>query len=490
MTLLRAAAIEYCRVVLDLFPTDQNVAVMQCTEPVQKSVMLDWSACKTVAPLPYLVDGLQGGGEVQPQPMAFADMVPAAVSMLAKPLVDVQQPAHNRTRVVLFTTGASIVDPAGATTVRYRCARSGRVFDIADLFAQYLAPHRRTSPQSSSDRAQWPITHCAVEIVAISRPSDVLLPTKRIECSSQLSLRCRLVPGPLLFAATQRLVQLHHNLGCVIVANIPMKEASSTTEKKDYEVPMLFCQADHVPVVPQFVSRAATEEDQQLGLLGFGEPPAMLPLKWSVRPAAPEQSEYCSRCVHRVTPLDVMANPTTSLVKYVFGGKTVYCAPNVAAVPKGAAISHLVLSQQDEMVLRCIHFASLPPQAASPLLDPATLRSDDFGVIMDVNDLSGVLPLPVPLPLPTVHRHTEQNPWLVQLQRDPRPMAAANLERSTRSWPTKIGESALDRVSNGPDSNLKENLRKLQHLVQNPYPTVPDIDAIQKVGSPFHFSFF
>lgn len=430
------AAVEYCRIVYDIFPSDYLIKV--AVSDSDTHVLNSWSQEQQC--IPQLLK-------------SFAS--------LGAPREDIEEESsvmHGLTSAVQYLCEPQVHNSKSNHTNK-KLARDGRIICITNLISEAHVQTliacvsdalRKQESETSSSNSMVQLKVTDLIFVHVPHTGDTgKITEKTIKTSSSLSVTIYSYKASQLVSKFSVMAQKHFNLKSTTVTGIPMKEEQHSGSSANYDVEIvhpaevhmeqtianLFCVDDSLPTKKE----------------GSGTSKDTVHLKWCTpkTTAAPEL-QACIGC-YRITPVEVNSRPTACLISFLLQGRQV-----MLEQPKksgGKLVSHILASHGGDIFIHCL------ANYRTPMEDPPSIsegcggrvtdyRINDFGEFMKANRLSPCS-------------------WNKKKTKSPLEKGLARLERCTRYWPMVISETVL--------GNLIQLLEPLPFLVMKEVITENDV---------------
>lgn len=436
------AAVEYCRIVYDIFPTDYLIKVIVSDSDTH--VLNSWSQEQQCIPqLLKAFAALRAPMEENEDESSIIPGLTSAVECLCEP--QVQTSKNNQANKKLTKEGRIIC----ITNVKSEAHVQTLVACVSDAL-------RQQESDTSSSKSMTPLKFTDLNVVHVPLTGDTgKIAEKTIKTSSSFSTTVFSYKATQLVSKLSTMAQKHFNLKSTTVTGIPMKEEQHSGSSANYDVEMfhpaevhmeqtmanLFCVDDSLPSKKE---ASATSKDT-------------IHLKWCTpkTTAAPEL-QACIGC-YRITPVEVNSRPTACLISFLLQGRQV-----MLEQPKksgGKLVSHILASHGGEIFIHCL------ANYRTPMEDPPSIsegcggrvtdyRINDFGEFMKANRLAPCS-------------------WNKKKTKSPLEKGLARLERCTRYWPMVISETVL--------GNLMQMLEPLSSLIVKEVITESDVKECKSV---------
>ncbi|XP_061377244.1 protein asunder [Danaus plexippus] len=363
------AAVEYCRIVWDLFPEGKLVRFV--VSDFAAHILNTWAISQQN--FTHLLNGLCLVGPVRRG--AGGDVVGlcAAIEALGEPTgVQAARPPdslfQNRGRILCITSARdddsirSLIDIAVNTLVQQnQKASEPQPTPIDGTNTQTLAIHYchliviNVTPEKTDSRVtNQPLTEMAGGLMGV----EVIV--------------CR---ASLLAGLLGRLVLPHYRLAITTVTGIPMKEEQNATSSANYDVEIIHSAEAHAGLRAAQTAAEATES---------------VVLRWWTPRGSEGGAGGCHGPLWRVTPADAASRPSACLVNFLLNGRSV-----TLELPSkkggGRSASHVLAAQGGELWIGALGGRS--PHDDPPALSEGAggrvtdYRIKEFGALMQQNRL-------------------------------------------------------------------------------------------------------
>ncbi|XP_039754515.1 protein asunder [Pararge aegeria] len=427
------AAVEYCRIVWDLFPEGKLVRFVVSDSAAH--ILNTWAIAQQN--LTHVLNGLCLVGPVRRG--AGGDVVGlcAAIEALAEPS---PTQAAQRPTDMLFQNRGRII-----------CITSARDDDsirsLAEIALNTLIPQNKkastvqppTTTDASTSTQSLVVHYCHLVIINVTpEKADTRVNNQPvIEMGGGLMgvevIVCR---ASALANLLGRLVLPHYRLVTTTVTGIPMKEEQNASSSANYDVEIIHSAEAHAGLRALQTAAESTES---------------VVLRWWTPRGAEGGAGGCNGPLWRVTPADVASRPSACLVNFLLNGRSV-----TLEVPRkggGRSASHVLAAQGGELWIGALG-------GRTPYEDPPALsegaggrvtdyRIKEFGALMQQNKL---------LPLRGPGSNTKSR---------------ARLQRHTTYWPLTISSTLI--------FNLGSVIEPLTRLVVQETLTEDEVDSCRGV---------
>ncbi|XP_044760049.1 protein asunder [Coccinella septempunctata] len=411
------SAIEYCRIVWDLFPQGKLIRFIASDHLAHiistwnlghqhlghiTSMMSLIGVPPSVHPsnsnLDYTVlHGLKAAVEALSEPTD---------SQLEKIKSDVPMKLMNRGRVICITS-----------------ARDDESMKrLEEIFLSGLIQQNKAA--AKSDR-HIVIDHCHLVIIntfPVNIESQVSNHTVRnlsvILTTEVHSVKASLIPNKL-----SALILEHYDLASTTVTGIPMKEEQNASSSANYDVEIYHASSAHTAILKGNASDSLAIQTQK-----ENHEYQTVTLKWCTPRGTTGSDLHNCTCMHRITPVDVNSRPSLCLINFLLNGRSV-----MLEMPRksgGKITSHLLAAHGGEIFIHTLC------TARSVLEDPPSIsegcggrvtdyRITDFGLLIRQNTL---------LPIKSSAADKALNATVEMKSR---------LNRMTRYWPLTISSTLI-----------------------------------------------
>ncbi|RZF48920.1 hypothetical protein LSTR_LSTR003300 [Laodelphax striatellus] len=428
------AAIEYCRIVWDIFPEGKLVRFVVSDSTAH--ILNTWS--QSQQNVQHLLNGLSGVSV--PPSYRLQDQTDYSVvhglQAAMKALCECSETQHER-RNSLNETASMLMN-----NCRVICITSARdntsIKSIQDIFLNELIQANKIA--ASSDHL-IPVNHCHLVIINVY-PNNIenvaVNPQALREINSLLSceVHCAKAGGQIASKLTH-LILPHYDLASTTVTGIPMKEEQNASSSANYDVEIFHPSQVHTALLKG--------HSADVGLIKEGADYETVILKWCTpRGCSVAEMNNCT-AMFRATPVDINSRPTSCLVNFLLNGRSVM----LETIRRGGGkmISHLLAAHGGEIFIHSL------VTGRSILEDPPSIsegsggrvtdyRITDFGKLMQTNKL-------VPLRL---SEEENKPPWPIDKMKE-------RLNRFTKYWPLTISNTSI--------FNFKMHLEPLLSLMLN-----------------------
>lgn len=439
------AALEYARIVYDLFP--DNKLLYFIVNDLQASQLNNWShstqnlnhissnlASKAME---FLASSKQRANQsATDDSISLLNALSLALKALCEPTPSQQKEIAEHGKVDRENTG------------RIVCISSFKsneiVHKLETSFQEALTAQNRLVSGSNSS---LPIGRChlsLIDVVPLAQSNKCTkIQTRNLSqnLSSELHCCCSGIEVP------SKLVELaidHYQLALTTVMGIPMKEEQNALSSANYDVELLHCK--------DALDELFNSGDLESCLAKSKEiiDAHTIQLKW-VTPKISVTGLELPQCyaAHRVTPVDVNSRPSLCLTNFLLGGRSVMLEHSTKTGPK--QLSHMLTSHAGEIFIHSlVTFRSILEDPPSIIEGPGGRLTDyriqDFGELMKASRLA-----------PMSCTDTGEPP----LER-----AKRQLERMTRHWPLIISDTIIFNMTSAieplPSLLTRETLTEME----------------------------
>ncbi|EFA08805.1 protein asunder [Tribolium castaneum] len=376
------SAIEYCRIVWDLFPqgklvrfiaSDTVAHILNTWSPSQQNLSHVMNAMSLIGvPPPHAINrnleytvlhGLRAAIE------ALSDCTDIQVKKSQNQTFgDVQTKLINRCRVICITSARD----------------NDSMKRLEEIFLSVLQQQNKVA--AGSDRLLT-IDHCHLVIIntfPVNIESQVNNhPPKNL--STILTTEVHSIKAPLISNKLSTLILEHYNLASTTVTGIPMKEEQNASSSANYDVEIYHASSAHTAIL-----KGNALDSAAIRTIKDGLEYETVTLKWCTpRGCSGSELQNCTG-MFRITPVDVNSRPSLCLINFLLNGRSVMLEmPRKAG---GKITSHLLASHGGEIFIHTLC------TARSVLEDPPSIsegcggrvtdyRITDFGLLIKQNTL-------------------------------------------------------------------------------------------------------
>ncbi|CAH2278446.1 integrator complex subunit 13 isoform X1 [Pelobates cultripes] len=418
------AAMEYCRIMYDIFPfkkvvnfivSDSCSRILNSWSQEDQNVQELMEALATIGPPNPRAD---------PECCSILHGLVAAVETLCK-ITDYQHEA----RTVLMENADRVAN-RGRIICLTNAKSDSHVQMLEDCVNETIHEHNKLA--AGSDHLMQ-IQKCELVLIHTYPVGDDSLVSDRPrkELSPVLTSEVHSVrAGRHLATKLNHLVQLHFDLASTTITNIPMKPTLNVCDQEEqhantsanYDVELLHHKDAHVEFAKSGDGHVSNSREPTLK--------ETVTLKWCTPRTNSVELHYCIGA-YRISPVDVNSRPSSCLTNFLLNGRSVLLEQPRKSGSK--VISHMLSSHGGEIFLHVLC------SSRSILEDPPSIsegcggrvtdyRITDFGEFMKENRL-----MPV-----SESRYQMDGTLDVPLER-----AKEQLERYTRYWPMIISQTTI-----------------------------------------------
>ncbi|XP_044731997.1 protein asunder isoform X2 [Chrysoperla carnea] len=415
------SAIEYCRIVWDLFP--QGKLVRFIVSDTIAHILNTWNP--QTQNLTHIMNAMSMIGIPPRSVPANVELsvlhgLRAAVEALSE-LTDIQKTHLNN---------PDNKQPKLLNNTRVICVTSARddesMKSLEEIFHNVLITQNKLLAGNENALI---INHCHLVIINIS-PNNMDSPVSNHppkELSSILTTEVHSIKAPTISMKLSHLILQHYDLASTTVTGIPMKEEQNASSSANYDVEIYHASAAHTAIL-----KGNTADTAMIKNLREGFEYETVTLKWCTpRGCSAQEMQNCT-AMHRITPVDVNSRPSSCLINFLLNGRSV-----MLEMPRksgGKIISHLLAAHGGEIFIHTLY------TARSVLEDPPSIsegpggrvtdyRITDFGTFIQNNKL-------VPMKCKTEDSGTPVEKML------------ARLDRQTKYWPITISSTLVFNLKN------------------------------------------
>ncbi|KAB0793824.1 hypothetical protein PPYR_13444 [Photinus pyralis] len=416
------SAIEYCRIVWDLFP--QGKLIRFFASDTVAHIMNTWSPSQQN--LNHVMNGMSLMGVPPPirqtqqsKDYSVVHGLRAAIEALGE-CTDLQ-----------FEKRKADVNAKLINKCRIICITSARDNDsmkrLQEIFNNCLHAHNKAALNSDT---YLPIDHCHLVIIhtfPVNIESQVTQQPAR-NISSLLTTEVYPIKAPQISNKLSSLILQHYELASTTVTGIPMKEEQNASSSANYDVEIFHSKEAHTAIL-----KGNTADSLAIRTVKEGLEYETVTLKWCTpRGCASSELQNCTS-MYRITPVEVNSRPSLCLINFLLNGRSVMLEmPRKAG---GKITSHLLASHGGEIFIHTLC------TARSVLEDPPSIsegcggrvtdyRITDFGLLIQQNRL-----------LPIKSNYVGGLPSSI-------PKVKARLGRHTKYWPLTISSTLIFNLKN------------------------------------------
>ncbi|CAB3224018.1 unnamed protein product [Arctia plantaginis] len=427
------AAVEYCRIVWDLFPDGKLVRFVVSDSAAH--ILNTWAVSQQN--LTHILNGLCLVGPVRRGAGGDVAGLCAAIQALGEPSpAQAARPTdrhfQNHGRIICITSARdddsirSLAEIAHNTLVQQNKKAA-------------ITPQASTSESTSTTPQSLVVHYCHLVIINVTpENADIRVTNQPLTemGGGIIGVEVIVSRASALANLLGRLVLPHYRLATTTVTGIPMKEEQNASSSANYDVEIIHPAEAHTGLRASQTPAEAAES---------------VVLRWWTPRGAEGGAGGCSGALWRVTPADVASRPSACLVNFLLNGRSV-----TLEVPRkggGRSASHVLAAQGGELWIGALG-------GRTPYDDPPALsegaggrvtdyRIKEFGALMQQNRL-------YPMRGPGANGR-----------------ARARLQRHTTYWPLTISSTLI--------FNLGSVLEPLTRLVVQETLTDEEVDTCRNV---------
>ncbi|KAG6445843.1 hypothetical protein O3G_MSEX004138 [Manduca sexta] len=430
------AAVEYCRIVWDLFPEGKLVRFVVSDSAAH--ILNTWAT--TQQNLTHILNGLclvgpvrrGAGGDVVGLCAAIEALGEASPTQTSMPNTD--RHYQNRGRIICITSARD------DDSIRSLAEIALNTLIQQNKKASLVPPATSTEPTTSTPAAQPLVVHyCHLVIINVT-PEKAETRVNNQQLTDMgggiMGVEVIVSRASNLANLLGRLVLPHYRLATTTVTGIPMKEEQNASSSANYDVEIIHSAEAHAGLRAGQTPAEAAES---------------VVLRWWTPRGAEGGAGGCGGALWRVTPADVASRPSACLVNFLLNGRSV-----TLEVPRkggGRSASHVLAAQGGELWIGALG-------GRAPCDDPPALsdgaggrvtdyRIKEFGALMQQNKL---------FPLRGTGANTR---------------ARTKLQRLTTYWPLTISSTLI--------FNLGSVMDPLTRLVVQESLTDEEVDQCRSV---------
>ncbi|CAH1645592.1 unnamed protein product [Spodoptera littoralis] len=426
------AAVEYCRIVWDLFPEGKLVRFVVSDNTAH--MLNTWVASQQN--LTHLLNGLCLVGPVRRGAGGDVEGLVAAIEALAEPSPEqANRPSErhfqNRGRVICITSARDNDSIKNLKEIAH------------NTIVQINKKASMVQPDSTSDTARTPqpliIHYCHIVIINVTPENAETRVTNQPLAEiagGQIGVEVIVSRASALANLLGQLVLPHYKLATTTVTGIPMKEEQNASSSANYDVEIIHAADAHAGLRASQTAAEALES---------------VVLRWWTPRGAEGGASGCCGSLWRVTPADVASRPSACLVNFLLNGRSV-----TLEVPKkggGRSASHVLAAQGGELWIGALG-------GRTPYDDPPALSEGAGGRVTDyrIKEFGALM---------------QQNRLYPLRGAGANARARARLQRHTTYWPLTISSTLI--------FNLGSVLEPLTRLVVQETLTDEEVETCRNV---------
>ncbi|XP_059843710.1 integrator complex subunit 13 isoform X3 [Hypanus sabinus] len=428
------SAMEYCRIMYDIFPTRKLVNFI--VSDSRAHTLNSWG--QEDQNLQELMAALAAVGppnpRMDPECCSVLHGLVEAVEVLCK-CTDYQHEARTT-----LMENADRVSNRGRIICITNAKSDSHVRMLEDCVQETIHEHNKLA--ASSDNLMQ-IQHCELVLIHTYTVGEDSLVSDHPKKDVSLVLTSEVHSvraGRQLPAKLMTLVQQHFDLASTTITNIPMKEEQHANTSANYDVELLHQKDAHTELLRSEGKNMTPiscdhikgkKVDPHLSNSNRdGSVKETVTLKWCTPRTNNIELHYCTGA-YRISPVDVNSRPSSCLTNFLLNGRSVLLEQPRKSGSK--VISHMLCSHGGEIFLHVLS------SVRSILEDPPSIsegcggrvtdyRITDFGEFMRENRLA------------PVHETRYMLDGNIEV---PLEKAKSQLERHTRYWPMIISQTTI-----------------------------------------------
>uniref|UniRef100_A0A8C4QES6 Cell cycle regulator Mat89Bb n=1 Tax=Eptatretus burgeri TaxID=7764 RepID=A0A8C4QES6_EPTBU len=363
------SAMEYCRILYDIFPTKKLVRFLVSDSRARhlnrwneedQSLQHLAAALATVGPPDAVGDGNEYVG--------VAHGLLAAVEVLCQ-CSEMQHSARTR-----LLEHADRVGNRG----RIVCLMSARSDNsIRMLEETVMGALQDNNKLAAGSDSLMQIQSCELVFINVFPVSDdsMIVERARREISPVLSSEVHSVrAGRYLSAKLTTLVQQHFDLAFTTITNIPMKEEQHANTSANYDVELLHHREAHAELFKIEAHQPRGDASLMSSNSKDGMTKDTVTLKWCTPRTNNVELHYCTG-VYRISPVDVNSRPSSCLTNFLLNGRSVMLEQPRKSGTK--VVGHMLCSHGGEIFLHVLS------SSRSTLEDPPSISEGCGGRVTD-----------------------------------------------------------------------------------------------------------
>ncbi|XP_071448707.1 integrator complex subunit 13 [Hetaerina americana] len=413
------AAVEYCRIVWDIFPQGKLIRFVVNDSAVQ--ILNSWSSQQQN--LPYLLNALSNIGVPNTRLSSRDCSIFYGLKSAIEALCECSDIQHER-RTSLTENASKVLNRCRVICITSTIDNSS-IKSFEEYFQNILIQQNKIA--AGSDHLIT-VHHCHLVILNVY-PNNVESqvtghPPK--DMSAILTTEVHSVKaGGQVASKLSHLILSHYNLASTTVTGIPMKEEQNASSSANYDVEIFHPSAAHNSIIKGNAADAV-----QIRTVREGTDYETVTLKWCTpRSCSASELQNCT-AVHRITPVDVNSRPSSCLINFLLNGRSVML--EMARKSGGKMTSHLLAAHGGEIFIHALSTSRSvleePPSISEGCGGRVTdYRIPDFGLLMQSNKLA---------PLKRSKADAGDEECMVKRMRE-------RLERQTKYWPMTISGTLI-----------------------------------------------
>lgn len=375
------AAIEYCRIVWDIFPTEKLIRFV--VSDSSAFTLNSWS--QDQQNLNHLMAALAEVGPPQANQNRKECNVIHGLNSAIQALCECSEIQHEK-RTCLTESAGKVINRG-----RVICFTNTKSdIEVTALFTYFEEALIQQNKLAASSDSLMTIQHCELvlmHVYPVNKESCIVSQAKKL-MSPIFSHEVHSVKsGRDLAAKLGLLVQQHYNLASTTVTGIPMKEEQNASSSANYDVELLHPVAAHAEV---FKTGVVNAEGVHITAVKEGQLYKTVTLKWCTPRSSSVELQYCTSAF-RITPVDVNNRPSSCLTNFLLNGRAV-----MLEMPRKSGskvLSHMLASHGGEIFIHTLgtgrSILEDPPSISEGCGGRVTdYRINDFGEFMKQNRLA------------------------------------------------------------------------------------------------------
>ncbi|XP_049869046.1 protein asunder [Pectinophora gossypiella] len=427
------AAVEYCRIVWDLFPEGKLVRFVISDSSAH--ILNTWAT--TQQNLTHILNGLclvgpvrrGAGGDVVGLVAAIESLCEPSPSQSSRP--PAERLFQNRGRIICITSARD----------------DNSIRSLAEIALNTLVNQNKkasmSQPSTTTGDSEAPqslvIHYCHLVIINVTPEKAETGVTNQplTEMGGGImGVEVIVSRASGLASLLGRLVLPHYKLAITTVTGIPMKEEQNASSSANYDVEIIHSIEAHAGLRATQTAAEALES---------------VVLRWWTPRGAEGGAGGCNGPLWRVTPADVASRPSACLVNFLLNGRSV-----TLEVPRkggGRSASHVLAAQGGELWIGALG-------GRTPYDDPPALSEGAGGRVTDyrIKEFGALM---------------QQNKLYPLRGAGANARARARLQRHTTYWPLTISSTLI--------FNLGSVMEPLTRLVVQESLTDDEVDACRNV---------
>ncbi|GBP29731.1 Protein asunder [Eumeta japonica] len=365
------AAVEYCRIVWDLFPDGKLVRFVVSDSAAH--ILNSWIANQQN--LNHILNGLcliggvrrGAGGDVVGLCAAIEALGEPSPAQAARPSTD--RHFQNRGRIICITSARDDVSLRSLAEIALNA--------IVQQNKRTSSTPPTTSTEASSSSPVLTIHYCHLVVInVIPEKAETLVHNQPLTEMGGGLMGVEVIVSRASQLATLlgRLVLPHYKLSTTTVTGIPMKEEQNASSSANYDVEIIHSAEAHAGLR---ATQSPTEAMESVVL------------RWWTPRGSEASAVSCGGAVWRVTPADVASRPSACLVNFLLNGRSV-----TLEVPRkggGRSASHTLSAHAGELWISAL--GGRAPHDDPPALSDGAggrvtdYRIKEFGALIQQNRL-------------------------------------------------------------------------------------------------------